>query len=136
MMPSDLPDEMLDAVHAGADPLFFKDRPRYYTLVAEALAGWSTATNSAVKSLVRDAQASGDRAARAADRHRLAVPVTFRLSIHVQACASQSIDPQFGHRVDNPAPCKHNYLKYQALIGDHASLSMLNLSLSGHDPSL
>jgi len=72
MMPSDLPDEMLDAVHAGADPLFFKDRPRYYTLVAEALAGWSTATNSAVKSLVRDAQASGDRAARAADRHRLA----------------------------------------------------------------
>ena len=68
MMPSDLPDEMLDAVHAGADPLFFKDRPRYYTLVAEALAGWSTATNSAVKSLVRDAQASGDRAARAADR--------------------------------------------------------------------
>ena len=104
MMPSDLPDEMLDAVHAGADPLFFKDRPRYYTLVAEALAGWSTATNSAVKSLVRDAQASGDRAARAADRHRLAVPVTFRLSIHVQACASQSIDPHFGHRVDNPAP--------------------------------
>jgi hypothetical protein len=56
MQPADLSDEMLDAIHRGGEPLYFKDRPAYYSIVAETIAGWSAATNSAIKALIKDAQ--------------------------------------------------------------------------------
>ena len=42
MSPQDLSDEALTAVHDGATPIYFRDRPQYYTtrtLLAESLAG-------------------------------------------------------------------------------------------------
>jgi hypothetical protein len=56
MLPADLDDDQLTMVHDGAWPIYFRDRPKYYHLVAEAIAGWSSATNSAIKALVKDAQ--------------------------------------------------------------------------------
>jgi hypothetical protein len=56
MKPQDLDDEALNAVHAGAAPIWFKDRPRYYHLIAEAISDWREATLAMVKSAVKSAQ--------------------------------------------------------------------------------
>jgi hypothetical protein len=37
MLPQELPDEALAAIHRGAEPLYFRDRPRYYNVVAPAV---------------------------------------------------------------------------------------------------
>jgi hypothetical protein len=63
MTPQDLNDEMLTAVHAGADPLYYRHRPSYYTFVAKGIAGWTSATPSMLQQLVRDAQLKATRGA-------------------------------------------------------------------------
>jgi hypothetical protein len=56
MSPSELPDPLLDAIHRGSEPLFHRHRQRYFQLIIEGIAGWTTATPHAVQMLVRSAQ--------------------------------------------------------------------------------
>jgi hypothetical protein len=56
MTPSELPDDQLNAIHEGAVPVYFKDRPKYYGFIATTIAGWRESTPAMVKAAVRDAQ--------------------------------------------------------------------------------
>jgi hypothetical protein len=56
MRPAELDNEQLTAVHSGADPIFFRDRPAYYAHIAETIAGWNEATLAMVRAAVKDAQ--------------------------------------------------------------------------------
>jgi hypothetical protein len=56
MTPQDLADFALDAIHRGSEPLYHRHRQRYFQLIAEGIAGWTSATPLAVQMLVRDSQ--------------------------------------------------------------------------------
>jgi hypothetical protein len=56
MRAEDLPDEMLDQVHASAAPLPPVDRPRYYALIARWLDQCPLLTNAALMEAIRSAQ--------------------------------------------------------------------------------
>ena len=52
----DLDDETLNAIHEGADALYFRDRPKYYGHIAETINGWRESTPAMIKALVKDTQ--------------------------------------------------------------------------------
>jgi hypothetical protein len=60
MSPQDLSDEALTAVHDGATPIYFRDRPQYYAHIARGISGWTGASMSAIRDLVREAQREVD----------------------------------------------------------------------------
>jgi len=64
MKPQDLDDETLNAIHEGAAPVYFKDRPKYYGFIATTIASWRESTPAMVKAAVRDAQRQINRPAR------------------------------------------------------------------------
>jgi hypothetical protein len=39
MSPSELDDDQLNAVHDGATPVYFKNRPAYYSWIAKGISG-------------------------------------------------------------------------------------------------
>jgi hypothetical protein len=64
MKPQDPDDETLNAIHKGAAPVYFKDRPKYYGFIATTIASWRESTPAMVKAAVRDAQRQINRPAR------------------------------------------------------------------------
>jgi hypothetical protein len=58
MRPQDLDDQFLDAIHEGANPVWHKDRPEYYSRIAQGISGWTSASMGALRDLIREAQRS------------------------------------------------------------------------------
>jgi hypothetical protein len=56
MQPQDLSDEQLGLVHSGAEPVYGRDKTKYYGLVCEGIAPWSQATNHGLRELIQSAQ--------------------------------------------------------------------------------
>jgi hypothetical protein len=56
MKPQDLDDETLNAIHEGAAPVYFKDRPKYYGFIATTIASWRESTPAMVKAAIKAAQ--------------------------------------------------------------------------------
>jgi hypothetical protein len=56
MSPSQLPDEALTMIHDGAGPIYFRDRPTYYHIIADTISAWRESTPAMNKAAVKDAQ--------------------------------------------------------------------------------
>ena len=56
MSPIDLSDEMLNAVHAGAEPVPRHDRKRYYNIIAAWLDECPLLTHHGLRDAIREAQ--------------------------------------------------------------------------------
>jgi hypothetical protein len=55
----------LAAVHDGATPVYFQNRPAYYSWIAKGISGWTTASMAALRDLIREAQYQVNRLSRA-----------------------------------------------------------------------
>jgi hypothetical protein len=58
-------DDQLTAVHDGATPVYFRNRPAYYSWIAKGISGWTEASMSALRDLIREAQYQTNRVSRA-----------------------------------------------------------------------